>query len=83
MGNTHYLFVRRPLVYHLLPLSTPTRVRLEGSRTNLVIGDRLPQIFKDPGNLFMVLNTVFKLPQLTFDARELAGRNLTPSLKGE
>jgi hypothetical protein len=55
---------------------------LEEPRTNLVIRDGLPQILEEPRNLLVVLNMVGKLPQLSFDARELAGRNSAPSLKG-
>jgi hypothetical protein len=58
-------------------------MRLEGLRTNLVVGDGLPQTLKKPGSLFVVLNTVGELPQLSFDARELARGNSVPSLRVE
>jgi hypothetical protein len=50
-------------------------------QTNLVIKDDLPQIFEDPGDLFVVLNMGNKLPQSFFNTRELAGGNSAPSLK--
>ena len=85
--NAYHLFtlllIYRSLVYHLLSLSTPTRVQLKGSRTNLVIEDGFPQIFEEPGNLFIVLDLVGELSQLSFNVCKLAGRNSAPILNGK
>jgi hypothetical protein len=58
-------------------------VGLEGPRAYLVIEGDLPQILEKPGNLFVVLDMVSEVPQLSFDAFELAGRNSAPNLKGK
>ena len=56
-----------------------------GLRTNLIIEEGLPHIFKKPRNVCMAMNRVFRQePQPPFDVLKVAGRNSAiKSSKGE
>jgi hypothetical protein len=70
-------------VYHLLSLSTPTRVGLGGSQTNLVIKDGLPQIFEEPGNLFVILDMVGEAAAVVLRCLRTCWKELSTKSEGE